>query len=97
MISTRTRDAAGAREGTGGEARRSQAPAARNAAVKAIEANADRHAANVLPITGKYSARALRHYAPEQRSKAAELAVMIRALSACFKVVAAVLEKCQRQ
>ena len=36
MISTRTRDAAGAREGTGGEAGAPKLPQARKAAVKDI-------------------------------------------------------------
>ena len=39
-------------------------PQARKAAVKAIEANADRHAANVLPIIREVQRAALTHYAP---------------------------------
>ena len=50
MIATRTRDALARAKARGVKLGGPKLPQARKAAVKAIEANANRHAANVLPI-----------------------------------------------
>ena len=50
MIATRTRDALARAKARGVKVGGPKLPQARKATVKAIEANADRHAANVLPI-----------------------------------------------
>jgi DNA invertase Pin-like site-specific DNA recombinase len=50
MIATRTRDALARAKARGVALGGPKLPEARKAAVRAIEANADRHAANVLPI-----------------------------------------------